>query len=75
MSAPTPDIARLDVPLAQLSADLEFVRLKREAAEELKRLKVQAHQYDVSHLDADSKYTLPGCTHSSYLTGIPGGQP
>lgn len=39
MTAPTPDIARLDVPLAQLDADLQFLRLKREAADRDARIR------------------------------------
>lgn len=56
----SPAIARLDVPLAQLDADLRSLRLKRQ--------KVAAHQYDVDHLDADSQYTLPGSYPVNYLT-------
>lgn len=39
MTAPTPDIARLDVPLHQLDADLQFLRLKREAAQQEARIR------------------------------------
>ncbi|MGW6946121.1 hypothetical protein ACWGHD_04260 [Streptomyces xanthophaeus] len=69
-----PAIARLDVPLAQLSADLEFVRLKRETAERMKQLMVEDQQYDMHHLDADSACILPDCQFISYLPGPDGGQ-
>ncbi|WP_405941563.1 hypothetical protein [Streptomyces sp. NBC_00207] len=67
MTAPTPDIARLDVPLAQLDADLQFLRLKREAAARMKQLMVEDQQYDVHHLDADSACVLPDCEYVNYL--------
>jgi hypothetical protein len=71
---PTSGIARLGVPLAQLEADLQLMlRLKREAAERMRRLMVADQQYDVDHLDADSKYPLPGSYPVSHLR--PGGQP
>lgn len=73
MTAPTPPIARLDVPLAQLDADLQFLRLKREAAERMQRLMVEDQQYDVHHLDVDSAYVLPDCQYVSYLPGPAGG--
>lgn len=60
MSAPTPEIARLDV-------DLQMLALKREADERMRRMTVAAHQYDVDHLDLDSQATLPGSYPVSYL--------
>lgn len=66
---PVSDIARLDVPLAQLEADLRMLRLKREAAERMRLLMVADHQYDVDHLDPSSRYTLPGSYPVNYLRG------
>lgn len=74
MTAPTPEIARVDVPLAQLDADLQFLRLKREAADRMRRLMVEDQQYDVHHLDVDSTAVLPDCQFVSYLPGPAGGQ-
>ena len=74
MTAPTPDIARLDVPLAQLDADLALLRLKREAAARMQRLLVEDQQYDLHHLDADSTCVLPDCQYVNYLPGPAGGQ-
>lgn len=70
---PTPEIARLDVPLARFDADLQFLRLKREADARFLagRLAEQRHQY--YDLDADSAFTVPGACCRSYLTA--GGQP
>ncbi|MCX4778111.1 hypothetical protein [Streptomyces sp. NBC_01264] len=69
---PASDIARLDVPLAELTADLQMIRLKRTAAERMRRLMVADQQYEVDHLDADSKCPLPGSYPVSHLR--PGGQ-
>ncbi|MFJ8208167.1 hypothetical protein [Streptomyces sp. NPDC096033] len=60
MTAPTPEVTRLD-------ADLQMLALKREAAERMRRMTVAAHQYDVDHLDLDSQATLPGSYPVSYL--------
>lgn len=50
---PVSGIARLDVPLAQLTADLQMLALKREAAAEITRDGIRA---EIAHLlyDADS---------------------
>lgn len=49
---PTPAIARLVVPLAQLDADLQILRLKREAAERI-RAGLRAEYGHLLH-DADA---------------------
>ncbi|MFD4921205.1 hypothetical protein ACFWNE_07775 [Streptomyces goshikiensis] len=74
MTAPTPPIARLDVPLAQLDADLQFLRLKREAEARMLRLMVEDQQYDVHRRYSDSAYCLPDCQYVNYLPGPAGGQ-
>jgi hypothetical protein len=66
---PVSGIARLDVPLAQLDLDLQMLCLKREAAERMRLLMVADQQYDVDHLDADSRYPLPGSYPVNYLRG------
>ncbi|MFE2164817.1 hypothetical protein ACFXB3_07055 [Streptomyces sp. NPDC059447] len=53
MTAPTPDIARLDVPLHQLDADLQFLRLKREAAEQEARIR-DGIRAEIAHLMCDA---------------------
>lgn len=60
MSAPTPDLTRLD-------AGLQMLALKRVAAERMRRLMVADQQYDVDHLDLDSQATLPDSYPVSYL--------
>ena len=60
MSAPTPEISRLD-------ADPQMLALKREAAERMRRLMVADHQYDVDHLDPASQYRLPDSYPVNYL--------
>lgn len=67
MSTPTPDIARLDVPLERLDADLQFLRLKREdaAREQAGRLAEQRHQF--LDRDADSTCPLDGASLYPYL--------
>lgn len=60
MSAPLPQIARMD-------ADLQRLTLKREADARMKRLAVAAQQYDVDHLDVTSQYRLPGSYPVDYL--------
>lgn len=47
------DIARLDVPLDRLTANLRALDLRNGAIAE------QRHQY--LDLDADSAFTVPGC--------------
>lgn len=64
---PVSDIARLDVPLAQLDADLQMLRLKREAAERMRGLMVAEQKYEVQHLDADSLYPGPDSYSVNYL--------
>ncbi|MFF8829272.1 hypothetical protein [Streptomyces sp. NPDC015131] len=46
------DLARVDVPLAQLAADLRAAALRQAELAE------QRHQY--LDLDADSEFTIPG---------------
>ena len=53
MTTPTPEIARLDVPLAQLDADLQFLRLKREAAAQEARIR-DGIRAEIAHLKCDA---------------------
>ncbi|MFJ7269353.1 hypothetical protein ACIQV3_22375 [Streptomyces sp. NPDC099050] len=67
MTAPTPDIARLDVPLAQLDADLQqMLRLKREAADRQRAGELAEQWHQMYDLDADS-IPFPGAVYGSYL--------
>ena len=79
MTTPTPDIARLDVPLAQLDADLQFLRLKREAAaKEAARIRAGLRA-EYGHLlhDADADATtrpFPDLCKGTPARLIDGGQ-
>ncbi|MBT2467785.1 hypothetical protein J7E97_07845 [Streptomyces sp. ISL-66] len=66
---PTPEIARLDVPLAELAADLQMVALKRAAAERLRAGALLEQRHQLLDLDADSRYTVPGCAYRNCLPG------
>lgn len=72
MTAPTPEIDHLDVPLARLDADLQFLRLKREDEARHRSGQLAEQRHQVYDLDADSAYTIPGACCRSYLTA--GGQ-
>lgn len=64
---PVSGIARLDVPLAQLEADLqEMLRLKREAAARLRAGELAEQHHQMFDLDADS-VPFPGSAYDSYL--------
>ncbi|MEU7066951.1 hypothetical protein [Streptomyces sp. NPDC046161] len=52
--APTPSIARLDVPLAQLDADLQSLRLKRETAECLRAGRLAEYSHLLHDADPDA---------------------
>lgn len=70
MSAPTPQIARLD-------ADLQMLALKREAREadeRMRRLLVEEQEYHLHRMYSDSPRVLPDCQYVSYLPGPTGGQ-
>ncbi|MFD9259070.1 hypothetical protein [Streptomyces sp. NPDC059538] len=67
MTAPTPDIARLDVAEAVLIADLKAIAARREREGLLAE---QRHQ--LLDLDADSVCPFTGATTYPYLTA--GGQ-
>ncbi|MEV6580192.1 hypothetical protein AB0M92_18740 [Streptomyces sp. NPDC051582] len=58
-------IAQLDVPLAQLSAEID---------ERTRRLIAAEQRYDMHHLDADSSCVLSDCQYTCYLPGPAGGQ-
>ncbi|MCY0928368.1 hypothetical protein OTB20_19625 [Streptomyces sp. H27-H1] len=57
--APTPEIARLDVPLAELTADLQMLALKRQAAADAKAGLLEEQRLDMAYLNLDSP-TYPG---------------
>lgn len=63
MTAPTPPIARLDVPEAVLIADLKAIAARREREGLLAE---QRHQ--LLDLDADSTCPMPGACRYPYLT-------
>lgn len=64
---PTSGISRLDVPLAQLDADLqEMLRLKREAAARLRAGELAEQYHQMYDLDADS-IPFPGAVYGTYL--------
>lgn len=64
---PLSGTARMDVPLAQLDADLQMLRLKREAAARLRAGELAEQWHQIYDLDADSAYTIPGAVYGSYL--------
>ncbi|MFI8499400.1 hypothetical protein ACIGFK_13025 [Streptomyces sp. NPDC085524] len=59
MTAPTPPIAPLDLPLSQLDYDLQYLRAKREAAAREKAGLLAEQVRDMKYVNADSP-VIPG---------------
>jgi hypothetical protein len=61
VTAPTPEIARLD-------AGLQMVAAKREAADRMRAGELAEQRHQLLDLDADSKCPLAGACRYPYLT-------